>query len=144
MKVRLMLANSAEVRENLLFAMGIGWTMIGPTPSSFAIAALIEVDWDETNRPLRLAFEIFDVDGQPFNVATPTGDRPFQLGAQLSIGRPADAPPGTKFLAPVAINIQPVQFQPGRQYFLRASIDGATMDEAHFKVRLEPIVPQRR
>jgi len=144
MKVRLLLANFAEVRDNMLYAMGAGWTIIGPAPSQFAIAALVEVPWEETNRPLRLLFEIFDVDGQPFSVGTLTGDRPFQIGAELSVGRPPDVPPGTTFLTPVAINVQPIQFRPGQQYVMRASIDGAQMDEVHFRVRQQPPQPPQR
>lgn len=138
MRVRLLLANWAEVQANKLYAMGIGWTQIGPAPSPFAIAALIEVPWDETNRPHRLAFEILDVDGQPFQVPTPTGDRPFQITAEFNQGRPPDAPPGTTFLVPVSVNVQPVQFQPGRQYVVRASVDGAVMDETTFRARQQP------
>ena len=100
--------------------------------------------WEETNRPLRLLFEIFDVDGQPFSVGTPTGDRPFQIGAELSVGRPPDVPPGTTFLTPVAVNVQPIQFRPGQQYVMRASIDGAQMDEVHFRVRQQPPQPPQR
>ena len=43
MKIRLLLAHAAEVQNSLLFAMGVGWTEIGPAPSAFAIAAILEV-----------------------------------------------------------------------------------------------------
>jgi|SRR3990172_329235 hypothetical protein len=144
MKVRLLLAHSAEVQSNLLYAMGIGWTRIGPGPSPFAIAALIEVLWDETNRPYRVAFDIVDVDGQPFQVPTPTGDRPFHITAEFRQGRPPDAAPGTAFLAAIAVNVQPVQFQPGRQYLVRALVDDTVMDQTGFRVRIEPPPPPQR
>jgi len=144
MKVRLLLANFAEVRENLLSLMGAGWTLTGPAPAPFAIAALVEVPWEETNRPIKLFFEIFDVDGQPFTVGTPTGDRPFQIGAELSVGRPPDVPPGTTFLSPVAINVQSIQFQPGQQYVVKVSVNGVPMDEVQFRVRPQPQAPERR
>lgn len=133
-----MLANHAEVQANLLYAMGMGWNLIGPAPSPFAIAALIEVQWDETNRPLRLVLDIVDVDGQAFQVATPTGDRPFEIAADINVGRPPDAPPGTTFVVPVAANVQAVLFQPGRQYVVRASVNGTQMDETSFRVRTQP------
>jgi hypothetical protein len=144
MKVRLLLANFAEVRDNMLYAMGAGWTIIGPAPAQFAIAALVETEWEETNRPIRLSFEIFDVDGQPLSVATPTGDRPFQIAAELSVGRPPDAPPGVTFLTPVAVNVQPLQFQPGQHYVLKASANGTLMDSVHFRVRSQPQPTQQR
>ncbi len=140
-----MLANWAEVQANLLYAMGIGWTNTGPGTTQFAIAAVLEVEWDETNRPLQLVFEILDVDGQPFLVTTPAGDQqPFQVSAQIAVGRPPDAAPGTKFNLPVAVNVQPLQFQPGRQYVVRASINGDRMDETMFKVRPQSTLPPQR
>lgn len=141
MRIRLLLAHWAEVQANMLYAMGVGWTYTGPAPAPFAIAAVVEVDWDETNQPYRLAFDILDVDGQPFLVPTPMGDQPFQIGAELRVGRPADATPGTTFLTPVAINVQPLQFQPGRHYVVRASVNGAVIDQTGFRVRQAPPPP---
>lgn len=48
MKLRLMLAHAAEVQAGMLYMLGTGWTEIGPAPSPFAIAGIIEVPWDET------------------------------------------------------------------------------------------------
>jgi hypothetical protein len=142
MKVRLLLANHAEVKGGMLYAMGIGWTQIGPKASPFAIAALIEVTWEETNRPYKISFDILDVDGQPFHVPTATGDKRFELGAEFNQGRPPDVPPGSPFLACIAMNIQAVQFQPGQQYVLRALVDGEVMDQTGFRVR--PAEPPKR
>jgi len=144
MKVRLLLANFAEVRDKLLYVVSGGWTLIGPRPTPFAIAALVEVEWNETNRPLNLLFDIVDVDGQPFQVPTPTGDQPFKIGAEVNFGRPPDAVPGEKFLMPVAINFQPLPFEPGRQYVVRAFLDGTPMDETGFRVRPQPAGAQRK
>ena len=49
MKLRLMRAHAAEVQAGMLYMLGTGWTEIGPAPSPFAIAGIIEVPWDETN-----------------------------------------------------------------------------------------------
>ena len=138
MKLRLFLANWAEVQSNMLYAMGIGWTDIGPAPSPFAIAALVEVEWGETNHPYRLDLDVIDADGQPFQVPTPTGSRPFNITAEFRMGRPAEAAPGARFMVPVVANVQAVQFEPGRHYVVRALIDGIVMDETTFKVRARP------
>lgn len=138
MKVRLFLAHAAEVQAGMLFAMGMGWTEIGPAPSPFAIAALIEVTWGETNRPRTLSFDVVDLDGRPVNVPTPTGDRPFQIQANFDQGRPPGVAPGTSFMAPIAINVGSVQFEPGRQYVLRALVDGEVLDQTVFRTRAVP------
>jgi hypothetical protein len=143
MKLRLLLARWAEVQANMLYAMGIGWTHIAPAPAPFAIAAVIEVGWEETNQPYRLVFSIVDVDEQPFLVPTPMGDQPFQIGAELRVGRPPDAVPGTTFLMPVAINVPPLQFQSGRHYLVRATVNEILRDETGFRVLPAQQQPQR-
>ena len=122
----------------MLYAIGMGWTEIGPDPNPFAIGAIVEVGWDETNRPHQLTVSIVDADGQPFNVPTPTGDQPFQITADFNVGRPAGARPGRSFSVPVALNLPPVPLQPGRDYVVRAAVDGTTLDEVGFITRAQP------
>jgi hypothetical protein len=140
-KVRLLLAHAAEIQAGMLYAMGIGWTEIGPDPSPFAVAALIEVGWDETNRPHELVVGIVDVDGQPLTVVTPTGDQPFQINASFTTGRPPNAKPGRSFMVPVALNLPPIPLQPARDYIVRASVNGTVLDETPFSTR--PAQPQQ-
>ena len=135
MKVRLLLARYAEVQGGTLLGVGIGWAEIGPDPSPFSIAALVEVPWDETNHRHRLEFIILDADGQPFRVSTPTGDQPFQVAVDFDVGRPPGVSPGRSFTMPVAINIAPLPLLPGREYVVRALINGALHDEATITVR---------
>ena len=135
MRVRLFLAHAAEVQSDMLFAMGAGWTEIGPQPSPLAIAAIVEVPWDETNRQHTLEISIIDEDGQPFLVPTPAGDQPVRFEARFDVGRPPGVTAGRSFNVPVAINLQPLPFQAGRQYLVRASINGQPRDEVTFFVR---------
>lgn len=140
MKVRLPLAHYAEVQAGQLFALGLGWTEIGPDPSLFAIAAIVEVAWEETNRRHQLQLLIVDADGQPVQVPTPTGDQPFQIGADFDVGRPPGVAPGRSFV-PVAINIPPLPLQAGRDYVVRALVDGKVHDETAFTFRARPPTP---
>lgn len=135
MKLRLLLADSAEVREGLLFMLGGGWTETGPQPQPFALAGIIEVTWEETNRRRRLEFLIEDEDGQPMNVATPTGDQPFKIEGDFDIGRPPGALPGRSFNLPVAVMVAPLSWTPGRRYVVKVAVDGETMDQVTFSVR---------
>jgi hypothetical protein len=138
MKLRLFLADSAEVREHLLFVLGGGWTEVGPQPQPFALAGIIEVTWEETNRQRQLEVLIQDEDGQPLNVPTPAGDQPFRITAKFDVGRPPGAAPGRSFNVPIAVTVAPLQWVPGRRYVVKAMVDGEPMDEVAFSVRLHP------
>jgi hypothetical protein len=137
LKLRLLLADSAEVREGLLFMLGAGWTDVGPAPQPFALAGLIEVTWEETNRQRRLQFLIEDEDGRPLNVATPTGEQPFKIEAVFDVGRPPGSP-GRSFNLPIAATVPPVPWMPGRTYTVKALVDGEVMDQVTFAVRSQP------
>lgn len=135
MKARILLADSAEVRESLLFVLGGGWTDIGPAPQPFTIAGLIEVDWDETNRRHRLELTIEDDDGRPLLVPTPSGDQPFRVVTEFEAGRPPGGPSGRSFNLPLALPLAPVPWAAGRRYIVKVSIDDAEADRLWFWVR---------
>ena len=143
MKLRLFLADSAEVREQLLFILGGGWSEVGPQPQPFALAGIIEVTWEETNNRRRLQFLIEDEDGHPLSVPTPTGEQPFRIEANFEVGRPPGAPPGSSFNVAIAVTVAPLQWTPGRRYIVKAVVDGETMDQVTFAVRPHP-QPQPR
>ncbi|MBI2526381.1 MAG: hypothetical protein HYV93_10390 [Candidatus Rokubacteria bacterium] len=138
MKVRLLLAHSAEVQNSLLYALGAGWTAIGPAPSPFAIAAIVEVAWDETSHKHRLEIVFEDADGQPVLASTLAGEEPFRIPAEFEVGRPPGAVQGTSFIMPIALNIPPIQLPAGRQCVVKACINGNVLDELSFVVRPAP------
>jgi hypothetical protein len=137
MKARLLLANSAEVQNGLLYALGAGWTNTGPGPSKFAIVVIVEVAWDETSRKHALELVFEDADGQPIRIPGPgsVGEQALKIGAEFDLGRPAGATPGSSFNMPVAVQVGPVQFPPGRQCVAKALVDGRVLDELAFSVR---------
>ncbi len=135
MKLRLFLARFAEVQAGMLYALGMGWTEIGPEPLPFSIGGLIEVPWDATNRPHKLELSLIDGDGHPFSVPTPAGDQPLRFEVSFDVGRPPGVTPGRSFTVPVALNLGPLPLQPGRRYVVRATIDGEVHDEVTFAVR---------
>jgi len=138
MKLRLFLADSAEVRDRLLFMLGGGWTEVGPQPQPFALAGIIEVTWEETNRRRQLEVLIQDEDGQPLSVPTPTGEQPFKITANFDVGRPAGALPGRSFNVPIAVTVAPLPWAPGRRYIVKALVDGEPLDQVAFAVRPHP------
>jgi len=142
MRAKILLADSAEVREGLLFLLGGGWNLAGPAPQSFAITGLIEVEWDETNTRHSLEVTIEDEDGAPLLLPTPAGDVPFKIGpAPFEVGRPPGIARGSSFNVPVAIPIVAIPWVPGRRYIIKFSIDGDEKDRLHFVIREAPPRP---
>lgn len=138
MRARILLADSAEIREGLLFLLGGGWSEVGPQPQPFAVAGLIEVEWDETNTSHRIEITIEDEDATPLLVPTPTGDQPFKLGFEFDVGRPPGTGRGRSFNIPVAVPLMPLPWTPGRRYVLKVIIDAVEADRAKFSVRPAP------
>jgi hypothetical protein len=138
MRAKVILADSAEVREGLLFLLGGGWNEVGPEPQPFAIAGLIEVDWEETNSSHTVEFTFEDEDGVPLIVPTPAGDQPMKIGSTFEVGRPPGSARGSSFNVPVALTIVPVPWIPGRRYIVRVKIDGDERDRIGFSVRAHP------
>ena len=147
MKAKILLADSAEVREGLLFLLGGTWNKIGPLPQPFAIAGVIEVDWDECNKKHTAEFSIEDVDGNPLMVQGLTGEhQPFRLSTPFEVGRPSGSPQGTTFNVPVAMPLQAIPFNPGRHYVLVVKINNVELDRVRFSVRASagsPPAPQQ-
>ncbi len=96
-----MLADSAQAVDNKLFILGGGWTLLGPVPGPTAIAILIEVPWDETNRQHVLKLELVD----------------------------SGIAPGSAITMPMAINLGPLPIKPATRYEWRCSIDGTGREE---------------
>jgi hypothetical protein len=135
MRAKVHLANSAEVREGLLFVLGAGWNQVGPAPQPFAIAGLLEVDWDETNAKHRLEILFEDEDAAPLMVPTPGGEQPLRIATEFEGGRPPGVATGTSFNVPVALPLWPVSWAPGRRYVVKVSVDGNEVDRLSFSVR---------
>jgi hypothetical protein len=135
MRAKVHLADSAEVREGLLFLLGGGWNQVGPAPQPFAIAGLLEVEWEETNAKhlLEIAFE--DEDGGRLTVPTPAGDQPLKIATEFEVGRPPGVALGTSFNVPIALPLLPVPWTPGRRYVVKVSVDGNEVDRLNFAVR---------
>lgn len=135
MRVKILLADSAEVREGLLFVLGAAWVEIGPAPQPFAITGVIEGDWDEANNRHTIEFAIDDEDGNPLMVPGLTGEMPFRLNTPFEFGRPVGSVRGTTFNIPVAMPIPQIPWTPGRRYVLIVRVNGMEHDRIRFSVR---------
>jgi hypothetical protein len=97
-----------------------------------ALAGILELEWHEANQPKRIHIQLLNEDGSPVSIPTPTGDRPFEIEANVEVGRPPGTRPGTSFNVPIAINLPPLPIRPGGHYVWRFTI----ADEAHDDWRL--------
>ncbi|MFI5347933.1 MAG: DUF6941 family protein, partial [Elusimicrobiota bacterium] len=70
MKVTMMLADSAQAVGGKLYILGGGWSITGPQPCPSAIAVLVSVPWNETNRKHRVKVELVDEDYRPVLMPT--------------------------------------------------------------------------
>ena len=105
------------------------WTDVGPSPQPFAIAGLVEVEWDETNARHSLELTIENEDGAPLIVPTPTGDQPVRVASEFEVGRPAGSARGSSFNMALAVPIIPLPWTPGRRYVVRLRIEPRAVDD---------------
>ncbi len=97
----LMLANSAELRDGLLFLLGGGWTRCWPEPGQqfpfervIVSALAIRVDYAETNEEHRFRLEVRDADESVL--------QPQQIDGGFTVGRPSDLVVGMSQVVQVA------------------------------------------
>jgi len=143
-KVNLMLAQSALVADGLLNTLGAGWTEIGPDPSPFAIAGIIEVPWDATGVPHTLRFDLLDDQGKPVVVDTPDrGSVPVTIEGQFNVAPQPGVKRGTPLSMPIALSLPPQPLPPGSRYEWRLEIDGETHEDWRLGFTVRPLAQSR-
>jgi len=124
-----LLADHAQAVGGKLYAMGAGWNVMGPQPTSLALGGVLELDWDEANKPHQFKAELLTEDGQPVLLPTPTGEQPAVVGITVEVGRPPGARPGTPFNVPIAINLVAIPIPPGGRFVWKFSINDESRDD---------------
>lgn len=125
----MLLADAAQVVGGKLYILGGGWNVTGPDPIPFAIAMLIYIPWDQTNRRIEWRLKLLTEDGQVVQVATPMGNRPIEMTGGFEVGRPPGVKPGTTQTVPLAINVGPLPLQAGRRYVWALNLDGVEKED---------------
>ena len=125
-RAELFLAESAQVADGKLFVLGGGWQMTQalPIPTIIAIAGIIRIPWDDTNRQFSWLIELLDSNGANVTMPTPMGDQPYRIEGPFQGPRPAGGPRGTEFQAPFAVSIVRPPLAPGR-YEYRVTVGGS-------------------
>jgi len=129
MKVTMMLADSAQAVGGKLYILGGGWSLTGPLPCPSAIAVLVSVPWNETNRKHRLKMDLLDEDYRPVLLPTPDGEVPLSIVNEFEVGRPAGIVAGSAIDVPFAFNIGPIPLAPGRRFVWKLVIDDKGHDD---------------
>jgi hypothetical protein len=129
MKVTMMLADSAQAVGGKLYILGGGWSLTGPVPCPSAIAVLVSVPWNETNRKHRLKMDLLDEDYRPVLLPTPDGEVPLTIVNEFEVGRPAGIVAGSSIDVPFAFNIGPIPLAPGRRFVWKLVIDDKGHDD---------------
>jgi hypothetical protein len=138
-KVTMLLADSAQVSENKLYVLGGGWDTTGPQPSPSALAMLIQVPWDQTNKRYRWRLELVDSDGEAVALQTPMGhEEPVQVEGEFEVGRPPGIPAGSPLHVPVAINFGPLPLEPGGRYEWRLTIGKESHEDWRLPFNVRP------
>src|SRR5947209_1850058 len=98
-KATVILADHAQVADGKLNVIGGGWTVTGPGPAPFALAALIEFPWGATGENHTARFELVTDEGVPVNVTTEDGEQPLFIEAEF----PVAAAPGVRRGTPLTV-----------------------------------------
>ena len=111
MDATLFLADAAQVSpDSKLHALGIGWTQTSsPMTAPSAVAFILHVPWDETNRRLTWTLDLLDADGKPVVLPSEPGKfTVIHMENEIEVGRPPGIKPGSSINVPFAVNITPL------------------------------------
>jgi len=134
-----MLAETAQVHQGKGFALGFGLdTMLAPPDQNavgqIAVCGTIAIPSQETNKQIVVDIELLDQDGHPFIVATPMGNQPLRVNANLRVAAPAHLPRGADVIMPFAVQFG-LPLRPGR-YRFRISVNGSEKPNASLPLHI--------
>lgn len=127
MRAQVLLCDYAQVADGKLFITGGGISRITGLglPPGFTVAALIQIPWNETNRPVPFTLDLVDQDSQP--VTDPMGLE-IRVSGNIEVGRPPGLEQGIPIEHPMAITASGIPLPPGR-YTWRLYLDEQTREE---------------
>jgi hypothetical protein len=116
--VTLFLADSAQVAEGKLHALGIGWSHTSsPMSGPSAVGIIFHVSWDETNRRIRWTLDLLDADGNPVQIPDGAGGtQGIHVENDPEVGRPPGIKPGSAINVPFAIVLPPFALPPDNRF----------------------------
>ena len=146
MEVDAFLADSAELVQGKIYALGIGWNLIWTRQfpvvhPRVALGITVHVPYTATNQMHRVEIRLEDEDGNARQIGMAPGpdgapQPTTKLEAQFNIGRPPLLPPGDEQIAPLAVQFDQLQFDHAGAYSWVISVDGTEARRLPMRVSL--------
>lgn len=154
MRVDAFLADSAEVVNGKIYALGAGWNTIyvRQFPAAhrrLAVAATVHVPFTATNSSHNFEVKLVTEDGvdYPIGLRADAEGKPQPvrgMGGPFTLGRPPHLVDGDEQIACFAFTIDGLRFNEAGQYSWVVSIDGDELARLPMRVKLTPQqFPQR-
>ena len=146
MRVDAFLADTAEVVNGKIYALGAGWNTIfvRQFPAQhrrLAIAATVHVPFNETNLSHNLEVKLVTEDGETYPIGVRPDDegkpQPVRaMGGDFTLGRPAHLADGFEQVACFAFTFDGLRFDKPRQLSWVVSIDGEELVRLPMRVQV--------
>lgn len=151
-EVSAFIADSAELIQGKIYALGIGWNSIFTeqfpcTHARMALGILIAVPYTATNHNHKLTVTLQTEDGQKValqNQVQPNGEINVtsEVDANFNMGRPPLLPAGDLQILPIALTFDQLRFEQQGVYTWVIEINGTQM--ARMPIRVSQLnAPQR-
>jgi len=145
-RVDAFLADSAEVINNKVYALGAGWNTIyvrsfPAMHRRLAVAAVVHVSFTETNVPHRLELRLETEDGKPYPVGIRVSEdgkpEPIQaLGGEFTLGRPPSLVDGDEQIACFSFAIDGMRFREATKFSWVILVDGEEATRLPMRVQI--------
>lgn len=152
MRVDAFLADSAEVVNGKIYALGAGWNTIyvRQFPAAhrrLAVAATVHVPFTATNASHKFELKLVTEDGvdYPIGLRADAEGKPQPvrgMGGDFTLGRPAHLVDGDEQVASFAFTIDGLRFAEAGQYSWVISIDGE--ETSRLPMRVQQAQQQQR
>lgn len=146
MRVDAFLADSAEVVQNKIYALGVGWNTIyvrgfPAMHRRLAVASTVHVPFTATNAVHRFELKLLTQDGQmhPIGLRPDDDGKPVPvhaMGGEFTLGRPPTLVDGDEQVACFAFTIDGMRFQEAGKFEWVISIDDEELVRLPMRVQL--------
>jgi hypothetical protein len=132
MEVTCLLCDWAQEVNGKLYIQGAGWDrLVADQLVNVAVAVLVEVPWDQTNRRHTLRGYLRTQDGEAF--LTPD-DAPVELSLEFEVGRPPGMRHGASVHAPFTMTFAGLSLPVGG-YSFGVEVNGEPKESLPFEVQ---------
>lgn len=95
--------------------LGAGWSVTGSPTAPSAVAVMLKIPWDRTNKAVPCTLELQDADGRPVQLDQVGGSKTgIRLEQTIEVGRPPGLPAGTPIDAAFQVGVPSLPLPAGR------------------------------